>query len=336
MERASGRVWELVNNPLERRLSVHRNARLTPAGRLLLCQRIEAGWPVAHAAGSMGISRDRAYVWWRRYQAEGVAGLEDRSSRPHRSPTRTRAARERRIVYLRRKRGLGPARIAGVVAMPASTVHAVLVRHGLNRLDQLDRPTRAPIRRMEMSRSGELVHVDIKKLGRIPRGGGWRIHGRAASSHQSHKRRTIGYAFVHSAVDAYSRLAYSEVLNDEQAVTAAGFWIRAATFFASHGITIERVLTDNGSCYRSRDFAAALDGVVHSRTRPYRPATNGKVERFNRTLLAEWAYARLWSSDGQRTRALTAWLHLYNHHRHHTAIGGPPINRVSNLTGHYS
>jgi transposase InsO family protein len=316
---------------------VHRNARLTPAGRLLLCQRIEAGWPVAHAAGSMGISRDRAYVWWRRYQAEGVTGLEDRSSRPQRCPTRTKASRERRIVQLRRQRGLGPARIAGIVRLPASTVHAVLVRHGLNRLDHLDRVTRTPIRRMEMSHPGELVHVDIKKLGRIPRGGGWRVHGRGARpSTTATKRAAIGYAFVHSAVDAYSRLAYSEVLGDEQGATAAGFWIRATAFFASHGISIERVLTDNGACYRSHGFAVALDRVAHSRTRPYRPQTNGKVERFNRTLLVEWAYARAWRSDGQRTRALTAWLHLYNHHRHHTAIGGPPIGRVSNLVGSYN
>jgi transposase InsO family protein len=313
---------------------MHRNARLTPAGRLLLCERIAAGWPVAHAARSMGMSRGRAYVWWRRYQTEGVAGLEDRSSRPHRSPTRTKVSRERRIVHLRRSRGLGPARIAGIVRMPASTVHAVLVRHNLNRLDRLDRLTRAPIRRMEMTRPGELVHIDIKKLGRIPRGGGWRAHGRRQRPNNIRANR-VGYAFVHSAIDAYSRLAYSEVLNDEQGATAAAFWVRAVTFFAAHTITVERVLTDNGSCYRSRDFAAALGDIVHSRTRPYRPATNGKVERFNRTLLAEWAYVRPWSSEGQRTRALTAWLHLYNHHRHHTAVGGAPITRVSNLTGHY-
>jgi transposase InsO family protein len=315
---------------------LHRNARLTPAGRLLLCQRIEAGWPVAHAAESMGMSRDRAYVWWRRYQAEGVAGLEDRSSCPRRCPTRTKASRERRIVQLRRRRGLGPARIAGIVDVPASTVHAVLVRHGLNRLDRLDRATRAPIRRMEMTRPGELVHVDIKKLGRIPSGGGWRLHGRAARGGQSHKRRPIGYAFVHSAVDAYSRLAYSEVLSDEQATTAADFWTRAVAFFAAHGIAVERVLSDNGACYRSGHFAAALSGVRHSRTRPYRPATNGKVERFNRTLLAEWAYARPWSSEGQRTRGLARWLHTYNHHRHHTAIGGSPVSLVGNVPGHYN
>ena len=314
---------------------MHRNARLTPAGRLLLCQRIEGGWPVAHAAESMGISRDRAYVWWRRYQADGAAGLEDRSSRPHRSPAKTKRSKERRIVHLRRKSGLGPARIAGIVHLPASTVHAVLVRHGLNRLDHLDRATRTPIRRIEMTRPGELVHVDVKKLARIPRGGGWRAHGRA-SLHGQHHRTKVGHAFVHSAVDAYSRVAYSEVLDDEQGVTAAGFWLRAVAFFATLGVTVERVLTDNGGCYRSRDFAAALGATRHSRTRPYRPQTNGKVERFNRTLLAEWAYARTWTSDGQRTRALTTWLHRYNHHRHHTAVGGSPMSRVSNVAGHYS
>jgi transposase InsO family protein len=282
----------------------------------------------------MGISRDRAYVWWHRYQSEGTAGLEDRSSRPRRTPTRTKVSRERRIVHLRRKRGLGPARIAGIVKMPASTVHAVLVRYGLNRLDHLDRPTRMPIRRMEMTRPGELVHIDIKKVGRIPKGGGWRAHGRAQVRHHSHTK--VGYAFVHSAVDAYSRIAYSEVLTDEQGATAAEFWERAAEFFAGLGIAAERVLTDNGPCYKSRVFNAALGHVRHTYTRPFRPQTNGKVERFNRTLLAEWAYARTWTSDSQRTRGLAAWLHIYNHHRHHTAVGGAPITRVSNLTGHYT
>jgi transposase InsO family protein len=316
---------------------MHRNARLTPAGRRLLCERIEAGWPVAHAAAAMGISRDRAYVWWRRYQAEGLFGLEDRSSRPHRCPNQTRPTLERRIVTLRQNRGLGPARIAGILGCPTSTVHRVLVRRGLNRLDHLDRATRVPIRRIEMSRPGELVHLDIKKLGKIPKGGGWRIHGRTArpSTYRTHKA-AIGYAFIHSAVDGYSRLAYSEVLDNEQAITTIGFWHRAQSFFADYGIAIERVLTDNGACYRSKDFATALGAVVHTFTRPYRPATNGKVERFNRTLQAEWAYARPWFSEGQRTRALDRWLHLYNHHRHHTAIGGPPVSRVSNLTGSYS
>ena len=196
---------------------MHRNARLTPQGRLLLCQRIESGWPVAHAAAAMGISRDRAYVWWHRYQDEGPLGLEDRSSRPHRCPNRTKASVERRIVTLRTSRGLGPARIAGIVDQHPSTVHRVLVRHKLNRLDHLDRMTRAPIRRFEMSRPGELVHVDIKKLGRIPRGGGWRAHGRAVTRGQHHRTK-VGYAFVHTAIDGYSRLAYSEVLDDEQGI----------------------------------------------------------------------------------------------------------------------
>jgi transposase InsO family protein len=219
--------------------------------------------------------------------------------------------------------------------MPASTVHRVLVRHQLNRLDHLDRVTRAPIRRIEMSHPGELVHVDIKKLGRIPKGGGWRVNGRAHERGRWHRTK-VGYAFVHTAIDGYSRLAYSEVLTDEQGATAAAFWQRAEAFFAAHDITVTRVLTDNGSCYRSRDFNTALGNATHTFTQPYRPATNGKVERFNRTLLAEWAYARPWRSDGQRTRALARWLHIYNHHRHHTAIDGPPINRVGNVPGHYS
>jgi transposase InsO family protein len=246
---------------------------------------------------------------------------------------------ERRIVTLRQSKGLGPARIAGIVQRPASTVHRVLVRNHLNRLDHLDRATRVPIRRVEMSRPGELVHLDVKKLGRIPKDGGWRVHGRASRPHSAKaKRDRVGYAFVHSAIDGYSRLAYSEVHSDERASTNLAFWRRAKAFFENHQIRIERVLTDNGNCYRSRDFAAELSqhSISHTFTRPYRPATNGKVERFNRTLLAEWAYARAWSSEGQRTRALDRWLHLYNHHRHHTAIGGPPMSRVSNPSGSYS
>lgn len=313
---------------------MHRNAPLTPEGRLRLCERIEGGWPVAHAAEAMNISRDRAYVWWRRYQEEGVAGLEDRSCRPHRCPRRTRAGVERRIVTLRRSRGLGPARIAGIVGMHASTVHRVLERHEISRLSDLDRTTREPIRRYEMTRAGELVHVDIKKLGRIPKGGGWRAHGRS----QEHPggRDRIGYAYVHSAIDGYSRLAYSEVLDNEQGITAADFWRRARRFFAANGIKVERVLTDNGGCYRSDEFAFALEVARHSFTKPYRPQTNGKVERFNRTLQAEWAYVRTWTSEGQRSRRLAHWLHVYNHHRYHTAIGGPPASRVGKLSGHYT
>jgi transposase InsO family protein len=312
---------------------MHRNAPLTPEGRLQLCERIEGGWPVAHAAAAMGISRDRAYVWWRRYQEEGVAGLEDRSCRPQRCPRQTKASVERRIVTLRQSRGLGPARIAGIVGMHASTVHRVLERHEMSRLSDLDRTTREPIRRYERSRPGELVHVDIKKLGRIPKGGGWRAHGRSREHHggQAH----VGYAYVHSAVDDYSRLAYSEVLDNEQGATAADFWCRARKFFTANGIKVERVLTDNGGCYRSHEFAHALQLARHSFTKPYRPQTNGKVERFNRTLQAEWAYVRTWTSEGQRNRRLAHWLHVYNHHRYHTAIGGPPAGRVRKLSGHY-
>jgi transposase InsO family protein len=313
---------------------MHRNAPLTPEGRLRLCERIEGGWPVAHAAESMGISRDRAYVWWRRYQEEGVAGLEDRPCRPHRCPRQTKASLERRIVTLRQSRGLGPARIAGIVGMHPSTVHRVLVRHGVSRLCDLDRTTREPIRRYEMTRPGELVHVDIKKLGRIPKGGGWRAHGRSRAHHGG--RHQVGYAYVHSAIDGYSRLAYSEVLDNEQGATAAGFWRRARRFFADNGIQVDRVLTDNGACYRSSEFAHALHVARHSFTRPYRPQTNGKAERFNRTLLAEWAYVQTWTSEGQRNRRLAHWLHVYNHHRHHTAIGGPPASRVRKLSGHYT
>jgi transposase InsO family protein len=313
---------------------MHRNAPLTPEGRLRLCRRIEDGWPVAHAAASMGISRDRAYVWWRRYQAEGIAGLEDRSSRPHHSPTRLKRRLERRVVSLRVKRGLGPARIGGIMGLHASTTHRVLVRHGLNRLDHLDRLTRAPVRRIEMSRPGELVHVDVKKMGRIPKGGGWRAHGRSKQHHGGRDR--LGYAFVHSAIDGYSRMAYSEVLDDEQGTTAAGFWRRASRFFADQGIEIERVLSDNGACYRSNAFSDVLGAITHTFTRPYRPQTNGKVERFNRTLLTEWGYARLWTSEAQRTQGLARWLHIYNHHRHHTAIGGPPMSRVGNLSDQYT
>jgi transposase InsO family protein len=311
---------------------MHRNAPLTPEGRLRLCERIEGGWPVAHAAAAMGISRDRAYVWWRRYQEEGVAGLEDRSCRPGRCPRQTKASVERRIVTLRQSRGLGPARIAGIVGMHASTVHRVLERHEMSRLSDLDRTTREPIRRYEKSRPGELVHLDIKKLGRIPKGGGWKAHGRSRKHHGG--RHHMGYAYVHSAVDDYSRLAYSEVLENEQGKTAADFWRRARKFFAANGIKVERVLTDNGSCYRSHEFAHALQLARHSFTKPYRPQTNGKVERFNRTLQAEWAYVRTWTSEGQRNRRLAHWLHIYNHHRHHTAIGGPPASRVRKLSGH--
>jgi len=315
---------------------LHGNAPLTPEGRLRLCHRIADGWTVAEAARSMNISRQTAHKWWRRFCAEGFEGLADRSSRPVSCPHQTPARVERRIVALRQSRRLGPARLAGIVEVPASTVHRVLVRHGLNRLRWLDRPTGRVIRRIETSRCGELVHIDVKKLARIPDGGGHRMHGRAGTRNGSMSKRGNGYTHVHTAIDAYSRLAYSEFAGTENTDNCVAFLDRAATWFAEHGISIERVLTDNGNGYRShawRERCAAL-GIKHTRTKPYRPATNGKAERFNRTLADEWAYARLWKSDQARARALDRFLHRYNHHRHHTAIGGPPASRVNNLAGH--
>jgi transposase InsO family protein len=300
---------------------------------------IEEGWTIASSAESMRISRQTAHKWWRRYQEAGIAGLEDRSSRPRRCPTKTPARVERRIVELRRHHQLGPARLAPRVGTPASTFHRVLQRHGVSRLSDLDRKGGRVIRRIETTHPGELVHIDIKKQARIPKGGGWRVNGKAKKNYSGTAGRPkIGYAHVHSAIDAYSRLAYSEVHKDETSVTNIGFWRRAKAFFESYGITIERVLTDNGSCYRAKDFAAELlkDVIKHTFIKPYTPQTNGKVERFNRTLLNEWAYARPYRSEAARTRALDTWLHLYNHHRHHTAIDGPPISRVNNLVGQNS
>jgi transposase InsO family protein len=314
---------------------MHGNARLTPVGRLTMVLRIEAGRPIAHVAAEMGISRPTAYKWWSRWQVDGVDGLVDRSSRPRSCPHQTDSATEAAIGELRRELKLGPVRIGARLGVPASTVHRVLVRLGLNRLAWLDRPTGQVIRRITTDHPGELIHVDIKKLGRIPDGGGWRTHGRGYDGHYLRSRRP-GFGFIHTAIDGHSRLAYSEVLADEQGATAARFWARANRFFTDHDITIEAVLTDNGSCYRSRAWAAALGEIEHRRTRPRRPQTNGKVERFNRTLLEEWAYVRPYDSEAERVAALDDWLHLYNHHRHHTAIGGPPISRVNDLPGHYN
>ena len=313
---------------------MHGNAPLTPQGRLRLVHRIEAGWTVAAAAESMNISRQCAHKWWSRYRIEGVDGLRDRSSRPLSCPHQTPARVERRIVALRQSRKLGPARLAGIVGVPASTVHRVLVRHGVNRLRWMDRPTGRVIRRIHTSRPGELVHIDVKKLARVPDGGGHRMLGREART-GSVAKRGLGYTHVHTTIDAYSRLAYSEFAGTENTDNCVAFLHRAIAWFAARGITIEKILTDNGNGYRSipwRDTCTEL-GITHRRTKPYHPATNGKVERFNRTLLDEWAYARLWKSEAARARALDRWLHTYNHHRHHTAIGGPPISLVNNLAG---
>jgi transposase InsO family protein len=315
---------------------VHANARLTVRGRRTLVERIQIGRPVAHVAAEMGISRATAYKWWARFRAEGGAGLMDRSSRPHRCPHRTPRRVELRIEALRRSRKLGPARIAGILDVAHSTVHRVLVRRGLNRLSWMDRPSGRVIRRIVTTHPGELVHVDVKKLGRIPSGGGWRAHGRGNAN--NHHKTRVGYAYVHSAVDAFSRVAYSEILDDERGDTCAGFWTRADAWFTEHGITVERILTDNAKNYvLSRAFRDALGDITHTRIRPRRPQTNGKVERFNRTLLDEWAYVRVYRSDAARARALDRWLHLYNHHRSHTSLRGQaPMDTLSNLPGHYN
>jgi transposase InsO family protein len=330
-------------------LVIHANAPLSELGRFRLARCIvDDGWPLRRAAERFQVSPTTAQRWAQRYRLEGRAGMRDRSSRPHHSPRQTRQPVVRKIVHLRRRKGLGPAMIAGRLGMHASTVHRVLRREGMPRLADTDRATREPIRRYERARPGELVHVDIKKLGNIPDGGGWRIVGQLAGNANRRTTATarghlykpvIGYSYVHTAVDDHSRLAYSEVLPDERGATAANFWVRAARWFSERGIHVERVLTDNGACYRSFEFRDALlaTGVAHRRTRPYRPQTNGKVERFNRTLLAEWAYTKPYRSESARRAALPAWLHIYNHHRPHTALGGrPPATRVPNLSGQNS
>ncbi|WP_405851359.1 IS481 family transposase [Streptomyces sp. NBC_00090] len=316
----------------------HRNARLTIHGRRLLVERVRSGRPVAHVAAEMGISRPTAHKWVRRWKTEGDAGLADRSSRPHTTPHRTPADIEERVCDLRRTRKLGPARIGPVLGLPASTAHRILTRHGLNRLAWIDRPTGQVIRRYERERPGELIHVDVKKLGRIPDGGGHKVLGRQAGRAT---RSAMGFDYVHSAVDDHSRLAYSEIHPDEKAATCAGFLTRAAAFFHSHGIPrIERVLTDNAWSYRKglawKAVLADL-GAAGKLTRAYRPQTNGKVERFNRTLLDEWAYLRPYTSNTERTEALADFLHTYNHHRCHTTLDGhPPISRVNNPAGQYT
>jgi transposase InsO family protein len=320
----------------------HANALLTPKGRLRLARCVvEDGWSLRRAAERFQVSVTTAARWAARYRAHGEHGMEDRSSRPVSSPRRTSTRRERRIIAIRINRRWGPARIGYLLGIHPSTVHRVLSRFGLARLSWLDRATGRVIRRYEHHSPGDLVHVDIKKLGRIPDGGGHRSVGRTVGNRNktgTAANRRPGYAFLHNAVDDHSRLAYTEILADEKKDTAAGFWARANAYFESHGITVKRVLTDNGSCYRSYAFKDALGPAIsHKRTRPYRPQTNGKVERYNRTMLDEWAYARPYRSEAERVAAFADWLHHYNHHRGHTSLKGqPPASRVTNLSGQYN
>ena len=309
--------------------------RLSPFSRLLLCQRVQAGRPVAHVAAELGVSRQTAYRWWRRYRAEGPAGMLDRSCRPHSCPSQLSGPVEARIVALRLAERRGPAWIAARLGLHASTVGRVLQRAQMAPLRDLDPLTgavlrrRASDRRYEHDRPGGLIHLDVKKLGRIPDGGGWRVHGRR----EDVRGRGIGYDYVHVAVDDHSRAAYAEILGDERGPTCAGFLRRAAAAFAGLGIDrIERVMTDNALNYRrSRDFAAAVTDLraQHKLIRPHCPWTNGKAERFNRTLQTEWAYRQPFTSNTARTAALPTWLAHYNTHRHHTALDGPPTSRLS-------
>jgi transposase InsO family protein len=330
----------------------HRNAPLSETGRLRLARCVvDDGWPLRRAAERFQVSPSTAARWACRYRQAGPAGMADRSSRPRSCPRRTPVRLERRIVGLRVSRQLGPARIAYRLGLHASTVHAVLARYGCPPLASLDRATGNRVRRYERERPGELVHVDVKKLGNIPDGGGHRIMTRAQGkrNRQAHRdpavrrkvagRPNLGYACLHTAIDDHSRLAYTEILADETKETAAAFLGRAHAWFAAAGITIERVISDNGSCYQSRLWAQTCTalGITPKRTRPYRPQTNGKAERFHRTLASEWAYAQPYTTETERRAALDPWLHLYNHHRGHTALKGlPPASRVPNLSGHYT
>ncbi|MCT1459289.1 IS481 family transposase [Aestuariimicrobium sp. p3-SID1156] len=320
----------------------HPKARLNVNGRLLLVQRVRVqGWPVAHAAKAMGISRQCAHHWLKRYDQYGESGLHDRSSRPHTMPRRTSPAVEARVLAHRAQYRRGPARIAAATNVPARTVTAILRRHHMPPLAHLDpitgaviRGSQASRRRYERQRPGELIHIDVKKIGKIPDGGGWRLHGRAATSAAKNKRERIGYDYVHAAVDDCSRLAYVEIHDDEKGTTCAGFLTRAAAFFASQGITrIERIITDNAFAYRnSRDFKAAVKAMDAKQKfiKPHCPWQNGKVERLNRTLALEWAYRQPFTSNQARRDALADWLTFYNTERGHSALNGkPPITRVS-------
>ncbi len=316
----------------------HGNARTTFHGRLLIVQRDQAGMPKAHIAAAMGISRKCVATWIARYEHEGEAGLHDRSSRPHSTPTRTRPEVEQRVLELRASTRRGQDWLGPELGLAPRTVGRILRRHQIPYLRELDRLTGALIRasktttvRYERDRPGQLVHMDVKKLGRIPDGGGWRAHGRAGSRLERDRSTRVGFDYVHSLVDDHTRLAYSEVLADEKGVTCAGFLTRAAAYFAAHGIEkIERVMTDNAWAYRHsiRTVVAQL-GARQVFIRPHCPWQNGKVERFNRTLAGEWAYRQVFTTNDERTAALAPWIEHYNTGRRHSALGGlPPISRL--------
>jgi transposase InsO family protein len=314
-------------------MKVHANAPLGPKGRLVMVLRVvEQGWSLAQAAEAAGVSERTCRKWVGRYRDEGEAGLLDRSSAPRSIPHRTPDELVELIVLLRRLRMTG-AEIAFCLALALSTVSAVLLRVGLGKLSRLEPPE--PPNRYERRHAGELIHVDVKKLARIPQwGAGHRTHGnrRLQRNRRRDGKRIVGWEYVHVCVDDATRLAYVEVLADERATTAVAFLRRAIAFYAAHGITAQRVLTDNGPCYRSTIHALACRtlAIRHLRTRPYRPRTNGKAERFIRTLLAGWAYGAIYGSSHERTAALDGWLWTYNHRRPHGALSHkPPIARLN-------
>ena len=323
-------------------MKLHANAPLGPKGRGVMVRRVVVeGWSLMEAAEAAGMSERRCREWVRRYRAEGEAGLVDRSSAPKRVHNRTPQQRVEVIAALRRIRLTGP-EIAELLEMATSTISAVLKRIGLGKLSRLQPPE--PIRRYEMRRPGELIHVDVKKLGRIgPHGAGhrvlgrsWAKQGRTRTDAAGVRRLQTGWERVHVCVDDATRLAYAEVLADETAATAIGFLERALAFYRAHGIAVQRVMTDNGSAYVSAAHAHACRrlGVRHLRTRPYRPQTNGKAERFIRTMLREWAHAAVYGSSPERAAALSGWLRRYNFSRRHGALGHrPPIARLRELAG---
>lgn len=318
----------------------HGSARLTVHGRLLIVQRHQDGWRQAHIAAAMGVSRKCVKTWIDRYAAEGEAGLATRSSRPHTMPNRTSDEVEQMVLAARAEHRDGADVLAPKVGVPARTVSRILRRHGVPYLRECDPMTGEVIRsskqtavRYERQRPGELAHMDVKKLGKIPDGGGWRAHGRAVTVSHRHKKIKVGYDYVHSLVDDYTRLAYSEALPDETGATCAAFLRRAAIYFAAKGIPrIEQVMTDNAFAYRhSNDMKQACADLNATQLfiKPHCPWQNGKVERLNRTLATEWAYRQSFTSNVERTAALAPWLEHYNTVRHHSSLGGmPPISRL--------
>jgi transposase InsO family protein len=295
---------------------------------------IEQHWTIEAVADRFQIDAKTVRKWRDRFLAEGEAGLQDRSSRPHRSPNRTSVKLCKKVLELRRRHRWGADHIAHETGLAASTVQGILNTAGCGRLDRGDRATNTePVRRYQRERPGELIHVDVKKISGIPNGGGWRVHGRGADNYKRFQQ--VGYRYIHTAVDDRTRLVYSEILTNEQAVTAAGFWHRAVAWFQARGIICERVITDNGSCYKSGLWHRACNetGTTVKKTRPRRPQTNGKVERFHRILLEEWAYIRPWTSDPQRANAYDGFIHFYNHHRAHGALGwSTPAATLNTIT----